>query len=95
MIVDQDVDFSSQRNSGVSFVLHTLLLEAEVVNTFLELRELVTITRANDLTSCIALGLIALAFRERETIPPPRLLWLRVSLTRNQLLSRELVIGKN
>lgn len=67
MIVDQDVDFSSQRNSGVSFVLHTLLLEAEVVNTFLELCELVTITRANDLTSCIALGLIALAFRERET----------------------------
>ena len=67
MIVDQDVDFSSQRNSGVSFVLHTLLLEAEVVNTFLELCELVTITTANDLTSCIALGLIALAFRERET----------------------------
>ena len=63
--------------------------------TFVELRELVTMTRASDLTSCSALGLIALAFRERETIPPPRLLWLRVSLTRNQLLSRELVIGKN
>lgn len=43
-----DMDSSSLRNSGISFVLHTPLLEAEVVDTFLKLCELVTIPRASD-----------------------------------------------
>ena len=66
------MDSSSPRNSGVSFVLHTPLLEVDVVNIFLKLRELVTITRAVVIASYITLGLISLAFR-REMVPPTRL----------------------
>ena len=51
-------------NSGISSVLHTPLLEADVV------REFVTTRTVRVITSYITLGLIALAFEERQMIPP-------------------------